>query len=174
MPLQLFHSGILTRFKITEMFVKITLKISCFCFLFLFALEALFRVWIPADTPFLQYPRRTPNAFIRSGWTPYFRGWLNIQGIGGQHGFYELRINPFGFRGRSMRTISKPPHTTRIFFMGGSFVEELSLPENKTFPAIVEKRLTGSTKIRFECINAGISGFMARDLVAQFKYQILL
>ncbi len=137
-------------------------------------LEISARLLIPANAPFLQYPRRSTNPFVRSEWTPNYRGRININGIGGQKGSYELSINPFGFRGRSMQASQKPANTIRIFFQGGSLVESLAMPEDKTLSALVEQRLSASVpEQRFECLNAGLSGFMAADMLAQFQYQIM-
>jgi len=137
-------------------------------------LEILTRLLVPADASLLKLPRWQNQGAVRSGWTPRWHGNINIEGVGGQKGSYELRINPFGFRGASMRTARKPAETVRIFFMGGSFVESLALPEEKTFPAQIEQRLSAAHPgTHYECVNAGLSGFMARDLVAQLKYSLL-
>jgi len=152
-------------------------KISLFAgsiILIFFFIEGLCRLLLPAHAPFLAHARTTPSAEVRSGWTPSWRGDINVDGVGGQTGSYTLRINPFGFRGASMKTAEKPEGTVRIFFMGGSFVEQLAMPEEKTFPSLLEKKLTETfPKIRFECVNAGISGFMSPDLPAQLQHQIM-
>jgi len=140
----------------------------------LLILETITRGLLPSHSVWLEYARQAPNNFVRSGWTPNWRGRINIDGVGGQQGTYELNINPFGFRGQSMRTAEKPDKTFRVFFIGGSFVEQMALPEEKTFPSLIEKKLTATfPDRRVECVNAGISGFMSPDLVLQFQHQIL-
>jgi len=150
------------------------LKLAAATLTGLFILEVVARCLVPSNSVWLEYARHAPSNFVRSGWTPNWKGMINIDGIGGQKGAYEFRVNSFGFRGQTMVTAQKEPNTFRIFFMGGSFVEEMAIPEEKTFPALIEKKLSSNfLNKQFECINAGISGFMSPDLIAQFEHQIL-
>ena len=73
-----------------------------------------------------------------------------------------------------MKTAGKPAGTTRLFFLGGSTTECLLLPEEKTFAALVEDKLTRAFPgKRFESINQGISGYLAADSLAVLLYKVL-
>ena len=154
--------------------------IKCFRFLFFFVLavwvlgEIATRIFLPPN-PRRQGPDRTEtHPYIRTEWTPGFERTYGIEGIAGQKGTMEFKINEFGFRSSAMKTAAKPQDTYRIFFLGGSTTEEIFLPEEKTFPARVEQKL--SEKFpgkRFECVNGGISGYLAADTLALLLYKVL-
>jgi len=122
-----------------------------------------------------QGPDRTEtHPYIRTEWTPGFERTYVIEGIAGQMGTMEFKINEWGFRSSSMKTAAKPGGTYRIFFLGGSTTEERFLPEEKTFPSLVEKKLSESLPgKRFECINGGISGYLAADTLSLLIYKVL-
>ncbi len=149
-------------------------------FLFFFALtvwmlgEIATRIFLPPH-PHEQGPDRTEtHPYIRTEWVPGFERTYVIEGIAGQTGTMEFKINEFGFRSSSMKTAAKPGRTYRIFFLGGSTTEELFLPEEKTFPSLVEKKLSGALPgKRFECINGGISGYLAADTLSLLIYKVL-
>ncbi|HZU97118.1 MAG TPA: SGNH/GDSL hydrolase family protein [Planctomycetota bacterium] len=70
---------------------------------------------------------------------------------------FEFVVNPLGFRGKSMRTAKKPPGVFRVFFVGASSTENQHLPEEKTFPGLVEQALA-ARGMKVEVANCGIAG----------------
>lgn len=135
--------------------------------------EAAARLLFPALPPRPEAPWSQQHPYIRSDWIPGTRMARNVEGIGGQEGVFELKINEFGFRSQSMKTAQKPPGTLRLFFLGGSTTENLLLPEEKTFSYLVERKLAEALPhLRFESVNAGISGYMASDVLALFLFKV--
>lgn len=135
--------------------------------------EILTRIFIPIDPRKRTLDRTEEHPYIRTDWVPGFERTYIIEGIAGQTGTMEFKINPFGFRSASMKTKEKPSGTYRLFFLGGSTTESLYLPEEKTFPFLVERKLTeGFPGLRFESINGGISGYLAADTLALFIYKV--
>jgi len=116
----------------------------------------------------------TDHPYLRCDWIPNSKTTYNVDGIGGQKGPVSFQINPFGFRSSSMKTAQKPAGTTRIFFLGGSTTECVILPEEKTFPYLVEKKLSEAFPNKhFECINSGMSGTLAADMLATLIYKVM-
>lgn len=137
--------------------------------------ETLVRLFIPLD-PWSRHTldRSSQHPYIRTDWVPRFHRQYNIEGIAGQKGNMDFTINEFGFRSSSMKTSKKPQGSYRVFFLGGSTTEELYMPEEKTFPFLVEKPLARAfPEKRFECINGGISGYLAADVLALLIYKVL-
>ncbi len=136
--------------------------------------EILSRIFIPLDPQKRSWDRTFQHPFIRTEWVPGFQTTYVIEGIAGQKGTMKLEINPFGFRSSSMKTVKKPLKTSRVFFLGGSTTEEIYLPEEKTFPFLVEKKLAQKFPDRkFECVNGGISGYLAADTLALLIYKVM-
>ena len=136
--------------------------------------EFFSRLLIPPSS--LEVPRYklTDHPFIRYEWAPNFRTVYDIEGIGGQKGAMDFEINPFGFRSKSMKTAAKPAGTVRLFFLGGSTTECLYLSEEKTFVSLVEKKLSERyPSLRFEAVNAGMSGNIAAATLGLLIYKIL-
>jgi len=135
--------------------------------------EFLTRILIPMDPQKRSIDRTFQHPFIRIDWVPNFGTTYVIDGIGDQKGTMDFKINEFGFRSQSMKTAAKPSGTHRIFFLGGSTTEEIYLPEEKTFPFLVEKKLKETYPNRgFECVNNGISGYLAADVLAALIYKV--
>ena len=149
--------------------------------LFLFLLiiwilgEILTRLFFPLDPQSRHtLDRSSQHPYIRTDWVPGFQTTYVIEGIAGQRGKMEFKINEFGFRSSSMKTAQRPPRTTRIFFLGGSTTEEIYLPEEKTFPYLIEKKLKDTFPNRnFECVNNGISGYLTADVLAALIYKVM-
>ncbi len=136
--------------------------------------EILTRIFIPFDPKKQTFDRTEAHPYIRTDWVPGFERTYLIEGIAGQTGSMQFKINEFGFRARSMKSQKKTPGTYRIFFLGGSTTESLYLPEEKTFPSLVEKKLSEArVGSRFESINGGISGYLAADVLSLFIYKVL-
>src|SRR5919108_559664 len=80
-----------------------------------------------------------------------------------KEGFSEGYFNSHGFRDYE-RTDNKPSNVFRIIVLGDSYVEALQVELEKTFPALLEKKLNeNSTSAKFEVINLGQSGFGTAD-----------
>ncbi len=135
--------------------------------------EILTRIFIPLDPYERSLDQSKDHPYIRTDWVPGFKKTYIVEGIGGQKGSMELKINEFGFRSRSMQTAKKSAGTSRVFFLGGSTTEEIYLPEEKTFPFLVEKKLTDSLHLPMESINNGISGYLAADVLAVLVYKVM-
>ena len=134
----------------------------------------LTRLLIPIDPKQKTLDRSEDHPYIRTDWVPNFERTYIIDGIAGQTGVMNFKINEFGFRSSSMKTAKKPAGVYRIFFVGGSTTEELYLPEEKTFPFLVEKKLSREFPLRrFESINGGISRYLAADTFAALVYKVL-
>lgn len=135
--------------------------------------EVLTRIFIPIDPFYHNLDRSEDHPYIRTDWVPGFQRKYVIEGIAGQTGVMDFKINEFGFRSSSMKTAQKPAGTYRIFFLGGSTTESLSLPEEKTFPSLVERKLSEAyPDKKFESINGGISGYLASDVLALLIYKV--
>lgn len=69
-----------------------------------------------------------------------------------------LRINDVGFHSRTY-SVEKPQGTFRVVIIGDSFVEAVQVPLEKTFPAILEKKLNQNAKnVKYEVISIAKSG----------------
>ncbi len=69
-----------------------------------------------------------------------------------------LKINDVGFHSRTY-SIKKPNETFRIVILGDSFVEAVQVPLEKTFPAILEKKLNQNVNnMKYEVISIAKSG----------------
>lgn len=136
--------------------------------------EILTRFLLPIDPFHKTIDRSLEHPYLRNDWVPGFQTTYVIDGIAGQTGTMDFRINEFGFRSSSMKTAEKPAGTLRIFFLGGSTTESVYLPEEKTFPFLVEKELARAfPDKKFEAVNGGISGYLAADLLATLVYKVL-
>lgn len=89
--------------------------------------------------------------------------------------WFTFEANPLGFRGKKMQTAKKPADTYRIFFLGASTTENQHLPEEKTFPGIVESRLDAalSGQPRIEVANCGVAGFGIARSLSLIEHRIL-
>ena len=154
--------------------MKYLRRFSVSCLIFLVLGELLTRIFFPLDPYARSLDQSKDHPHIRTDWVPGFRKTYVIEGVAGQKGNMELRINEFGFRPASMNSAKKSAGTYRIFFLGGSTTEEIYLPEEKTFPFLVEKKLSQtSLRPRFECINNGLSGYLAADVLALLTYKVM-
>ncbi|HZU97117.1 MAG TPA: SGNH/GDSL hydrolase family protein [Planctomycetota bacterium] len=88
---------------------------------------------------------------------------------------FRFETNALGLRGRSIAGAEKPAGTYRIFFVGASTTENPNLPEEKTFPAIVERLLAAKLggAPRVEVGNAGISGGDTDSTLANLAHRLL-
>lgn len=88
---------------------------------------------------------------------------------------FVVTIDDHGFRSRSLepRGTKKPPGTYRIFFVGGSTTENIALPDEETFPAIVEAELQPRVTPKLRCVNAGLSGNLVSDTFSIVAHRVL-
>lgn len=93
---------------------------------------------------------------------PYL-GWRNAPGLRGRHivegKVVPVVINPQGFRRRQPVSVEKPPHTQRILLIGDSMTAGFEVPEEKTFAALLEKKLNERGRQKYEVLNAGVRGY---------------
>ena len=81
-------------------------------------------------------------------------------------------INAFGWRDRE-RSLTKPPGTYRIAFLGDSFVEAFQVEQDSTFLALAEDRLRGETPASVELMNFGRSGFTQASEYLVLKHDVM-
>lgn len=88
---------------------------------------------------------------------------------------FVVAIDGHGFRSRSLEPpgTPKPPGTYRIFFVGGSTTENIALPDEETFPAIVEAELQPRVTRTLRCVNAGLSGNLVSDTFSIVAHRVL-
>ncbi|GJL64150.1 MAG: hypothetical protein NPIRA04_28040 [Nitrospirales bacterium] len=85
-----------------------------------------------------------------------------------KEGFSEGYFNAHGFRDYE-RTYQKPEETFRILILGDSYTEALQVSLEKTFPALLEKKLNDTTHSpKFEVLNLGQSGFGTADAYMRY------
>jgi len=90
---------------------------------------------------------------------------------------FTVATDGHGFRTKNLEPVGdpKPAGTYRIFFVGGSTTENIALPDEETFPEIVQvklrKRLGGTPKV---CtVNTGISGNTIVDSFSLISHRVL-
>src|SRR5581483_1458473 len=128
------------------------------------ATEALMRaLFAPPLKPY------TSHGLYRATRTPGFKQ-LKICVEDGQAFDYE--IDALGFRGKSLQTVKKTPGTFRIFFVGASTTENQHLPEERTFPSLVEQALR-ARGAKVEVANCGIAGHGVARSFALIAHRIL-
>lgn len=90
-------------------------------------------------------------------------GWRNAPGLRGQHvvegNAVPVIINPQGFRRSQPVNVEKPPNTQRIILIGDSVTAGFEVPEEKTFAALLEKKLNERGSQKYEVLNAGVRGY---------------
>ena len=98
---------------------------------------------------------------------PGVEGWYRKEGEA------YVRINSAGLRDREHNK-AKPPNTLRIAVLGDSYTEALQVPFEKSFCAVIERKLhecpaTWGSEI--EVINFGVSGYgTAQELITLREY----
>lgn len=96
-------------------------------------------------------------------------------GLDGQR--FLLHVDEHGFRSRGLEPpgTPKPAGTYRIFFVGASAVENVAVPDERTFEALVEAelnvRLGGAPRV--VVVNAGLSGNVVADTVSLVLHRVL-
>ena len=92
------------------------------------------------------------------------RGWALRAGVNGvvhEEIRQAVRINSHGFRDRE-RNYEKSEGTVRIAVLGNSWTEALQVPQEKTYPAVLEEELQKPECFkgkRVEVLNFGVAGY---------------
>ena len=82
-----------------------------------------------------------------------------------KHWLKTVRYNRWGFRERDFDPI-RPPRTYRIAVIGDSLAYGQGIPEDERFSNLVEKRLNGTGKGRYEVLNFALPGAETGDELA--------
>jgi lysophospholipase L1-like esterase len=118
------------------------------------------------DAPIKPY---TPNSLYHASRTPNFTANKVCVEDGTR---FDYTIDPLGFRGKSMTETKKPAGRYRVFFVGASTTENQHLPEEKTFPGLVEEKLR-ARGVNAEVANCGIAGQGIARSLALIIHRIL-
>lgn len=127
----------------------------------------VYTYWKPAYTPVTlrqQYIQYDPSIFsqhVISQHESITDGWGGV----------SYFINALGYRGPAFK-VTKPPHVTRIVFLGGSSVFDTQADKNEDWPHLIEKRLHEKGYKDIECINAGVPGHTTFDLLGRLYSEI--
>jgi len=97
-----------------------------------------------------------------------------------KHWQKTVRYNRWGFRERDFDPI-RPPRTYRIAVIGDSFAYGAGIAEDERFSNLVEKRLNGTGKGRYEVLNFALPGaetvdelaFLSRAVMARPDFILL-
>jgi lysophospholipase L1-like esterase len=90
---------------------------------------------------------------------------------------FLLQVDAHGFRTTTLEPpgTPKPAGTYRIFFLGASTTENVVLPDERTWPALVaralEARLGGAPKVH--AVNAALSGNTIADSFSMLAHRVL-
>lgn len=85
-------------------------------------------------------------------------GWRNIPGWTSTTFGHPLTINSLGMRDREY-TRKKPPGTTRILILGGSFTWGYGVADGENYTDVLEASFAESDRTRVEVLNTGVSGW---------------
>jgi lysophospholipase L1-like esterase len=90
-------------------------------------------------------------------------GWRNRPDWQGDHivegHIVPVVINPQGFRRSQAVSVEKPPNVRRIILIGDSVTAGFEVPAEKTFAALLEKKLNERGSQKYEVLNAGVRGY---------------
>jgi lysophospholipase L1-like esterase len=89
---------------------------------------------------------------------------------------YVVHVDAQGFRTQSLTPPGepKPPGTYRIFFVGASTTENITIPDEQTFPFLVEHQLNERLEgTRVQAVNAGIAGNTVADTLSLIAHRVL-
>lgn len=110
---------------------------------------------------YLHYHHLTPNLHYE----------LDVQGDGmpGIQGKQTISTDFLGFR--TTKTIAYPSktHALRIFALGASTTESIYIDDHKTWPHLLQERLSEKIQKPVEVINASVSGLRLVHILDNFK-----
>ncbi len=101
-------------------------------------------------------------------------GWKLVPGWNGFEGGGDVRINSMGMRGGELPPRSQ--NTIRIICLGDSVTFGWKLPENTSYPEILQKKLNeqyNSYGINFQAINASVPGYSTNQELAWLKRDLI-
>lgn len=105
------------------------------------------------------------------------RGWTLRAGVGGVvsgEARQAVQINSHGFRDRE-RSYEKPADTVRIAVLGNSWTEALQVPLERTYAAVLEKKLNESACFpgkRIEVLNFGVAGYSTAQELLTLRQEL--
>ncbi len=105
-----------------------------------------------------------PDRAVGSRWWPGAHYRWNVEG------FSEGRINAAGWRDRDY-ALAKPEGTTRILFLGDSYVQAMEVPLDSAFHKVLERELQARAAPgrRFEVPALGRGGFGTTDAYVTYR-----
>lgn len=138
------------------------------CAAVLLAAEGVARIVTTAPAPiYVHHPLLGP------GWAPNHS--FERLSIDQPPVVFTLRVNAAGFRGKRMKELAKPKGAYRIFFTGASTVENVLLPEERTFAGRVddalEERFKGAPPV--EVANTGVAGTGIEHATGMLIHRVL-
>src|SRR5580765_3039838 len=108
------------------------------------------------------------DAFYEADWD---RGWqlkANFSGWTADENHLRIQTNSDGLRDRE-HSLTKDPNTLRVAVLGDSYMEEMNLPLDQTFHAVLARELDKTLNPmgrKAETINFGVSGYgTAQELI---------
>lgn len=131
-------------------------------------LEIAFRILYPDPSPKLVNQGLQFHPVYRLAFTPNAEGWNSS--LRGEYSTY-IKINSKGLRGQEY-PYQKDDDVFRILVLGDSFTAALQVPEQETFPKLLETHLQQqfpATKI--EVINAGVVGYGTDNALAYYTHE---
>jgi hypothetical protein len=155
-------------------------KIRVFFKLFFTNLIALLSVLVVVELCgqfyFFFYPSYINNCMIPHkllGWkTAPNCSFVSTGGRMNAEFFQEITTNSHGFRDKE-RTLTKPPETIRIAFMGDSMIEAFQVPFEKTAGQVLENKLnrilTPENDRNFEVLNFGVGNYGLGQMFLIYK-----
>ncbi len=95
---------------------------------------------------------------------PNSEGWVSEEGEN------YVRINSDGMRDRE-HSVSRPPDTLRIAFIGDSATEARQVPIENTFPAVTEKKLL-HCRPHVETLNFAVPGYSIAQMLLTLRTRV--
>ncbi len=134
----------------------------------LVVLEIGFRILYPDPSPKLVNQGLQFHETYRLAFTPSVEGWNTS--LRGEYSTY-IKINSKGLRDTEY-SYGKGDNTVRILVLGDSFTAGLQVPEQETFPKVLEAELQRHyPATNIEVINAGVVGYGTDNQLAYFTHE---
>jgi len=143
------------------------------CFISITASEVLLRNFAPLPDPYEAL--KAPHHYIPSQFAPNLRLTIEAEeGLPGIQGKNMFTTNNMGFRGDTLE-IPKPQNEFRIFLVGGSTAECLSVDDSQAINTVLQSELAKyvSTGQRVRVYNAGKSGDRSYDHIALIVHRLV-
>ncbi len=103
--------------------------------------------------------------------TPNIHYQIDVQGDGlpGIQGIQTITTDAFGFRTTKNIEYQKKSPGYRIFALGASTTESIYIDDHKTWPHLLQEKLTKKLQMPVEVINASVSGLRMAHIYDNFK-----